>query len=53
MPGKRAEGTILANFGVSETLWKAAVAKARSEGRSLSDVLREFLRGYTGMQKDG
>ena len=40
MPGKRAEGTILANFGVSETLWKAAVGKARSEGRSLSEVIR-------------
>jgi len=47
MPGKRAEGTILANFSVDKALWKAAMAKAASEGRSLSEVIREFLREYT------
>ena len=48
MPGQRAEGTILANFSVDKALWQLAISKAKSEGRSLSDVLREFLRGYVG-----
>lgn len=46
--GRPAEGIIRANFGVEKTLWDAAKAKAASEGRSLSEVLREFLSGYAG-----
>lgn len=46
MPGKRAAGVFLAKFGVERELWNAALAKAKSEGRSLSEVLREFLRVY-------
>jgi len=47
MPGQRAEGLTGARFWVDKALWKAAMAKAASEGRSLSDVIREFLREYT------
>jgi hypothetical protein len=48
MPGKRADGVFLAKFGVDRELWKAAMAKASTEGRSLSAVIREFLLAYTG-----
>lgn len=46
MPGKRADGVVVANFGIDKALWKAAMDKAASEGRSLSEVIREFLREY-------
>lgn len=46
MPGKRAEGVSLRKFGVEDDLWEKALAKARSEGRSLSAVIREFLESY-------
>jgi hypothetical protein len=48
LPGKRADGVFLAKFGTDRALWNAALARARSEGRSLSAVLREFLRAYAG-----
>jgi hypothetical protein len=31
---------------VHDDLWKAAMAKAQSEGRSLYELIREFLRRY-------
>ena len=34
------------NVRVPADLWNAAVAKARAEGRTLSKVIVEFLRGY-------
>lgn len=46
MPGVRAKGVKLRNVGVSDELWQAAKAKAASEGRSLSEVIREFLAEY-------
>jgi hypothetical protein len=46
VPNKRAEGIHLAKFGVDRDLWGKALAKAASEDRSLSAVLREFLEGY-------
>lgn len=46
MPNQRAEGVYLAKFGVDRNLWDKALAKAASEDRSLSAVLREFLEGY-------
>lgn len=44
--GKRAPGVFLAKFGIDRDLWNEALAKAKSEGRSLSAVLREFLESY-------
>lgn len=46
MPGKRAEGVHTHGLPIHDDLWKAAMAKAKSEGRSLYAVIREFLRGY-------
>ena len=34
------------SFRVDDDLWQAAQAKARSEGRIVSHVLREALREY-------
>jgi hypothetical protein len=53
MPGQRADGIHVANFGVDRALWNAALEKARGEGRSLSDVLRQFLREYAGPRESG
>lgn len=44
--GKRADGTFLANIPVDRAVWDKAKAKAKSEGRSLASVLREFLDEY-------
>lgn len=33
---------------VERDLWQTALAKARSEGRTLSEVIREWLRAYVG-----
>lgn len=32
---------------VHDDLWAAARARAKAEGRSLYEVIREFLRQYT------
>ena len=31
---------------VSDQLWARAMAKARSEGKSVSEVIVDFLKGY-------
>jgi hypothetical protein len=46
MPGKRAEGTSVRNFGCEDDLWEAAKAKATERGESLSEVIRRKLREY-------
>ncbi|NJP24420.1 ribbon-helix-helix protein, CopG family [Microbispora sp. SCL1-1] len=46
MPGKRAEGVTVRNISIEDDLWAAAKAKAASEGRSLSAVIRELLREW-------
>ena len=48
MPNKRAEGQITPNISIDAALWDAAKAKAAGEGRALSEVIREFLREWTG-----
>lgn len=47
MPNKRAVGVKVRHIPLHEDLWKAAKAKAASEGRSVSEVIREFLCEYT------
>ena len=47
MPGKRAEGVRMRGVPVHDDLWKAAMAKAKAEGRSLYAVIRAFLAEYT------
>lgn len=47
MHGERREGVTSRNFAVDDELWEAAKAKAASEGKALSEVIREFLREYT------
>jgi len=49
LPGKRKEDVKLRNIGVEQPLWDAAKAKAASEGRSLADAIREFLREYASV----
>jgi predicted CopG family antitoxin len=46
MSGQRADGVKLRNIGVHDDLWKPALAKAKAEGRSLADVIREALEAY-------
>jgi hypothetical protein len=46
VPNKRAEGIVMRGLPVHRDLWQAAAAKAKSEGRSLYEVIREFLREY-------
>lgn len=38
--------TPLRNLRVPDDLWQAALAKARAEGRSLTEVLIAYLRRY-------
>jgi hypothetical protein len=46
VPRPRTGETPQHNIRVPADLWSAAVAKARAEGRTLSKVIVEFLRGY-------
>lgn len=46
MPGQRAVGVNVHNIGVHDDLWLPAKAKAKAEGRSLADVIREALETY-------
>lgn len=48
MPGQRAPGVRPRAIPIHDDLWTAALAKARREGRSLSEVIREALRRYVG-----
>ena len=41
-------GTTLRNVRVEDDLWLPAKAKAQAEGRTLSDVIRQALRKYSG-----
>lgn len=43
-------GTKLRNVRVEDELWLPAKTKAESEGRTLSDVIREALRRYIGQK---
>jgi hypothetical protein len=36
------------NVRVDDSLWYAAMAKARTEGKTVTDVITETLRSYTG-----
>lgn len=38
--------TPVRNLRVEKELWQAALAKARAEGRTLTDVLVAYLRRY-------
>ena len=38
--------TPLRNLRVPDDVWQAAMAKARAEGRTLTDVLVAYLRRY-------
>jgi hypothetical protein len=51
MPNKRAAGQVTPNISVDAALWDAAKAKAASEGRPLSEVIRELLREWLGPQQ--
>lgn len=46
MPGKRAEGVRMRGVPVHDDLWKAAMDKAKAEGVSLYELIRQFLREY-------
>ena len=46
MPRPATGKTPLRNVRVPDDLWNAALAKARAEGRSLSEVLVAYLRRY-------
>jgi predicted HicB family RNase H-like nuclease len=46
VPGKRADGVNMRGIPVHDDLWKAAMAKAKAEGTSLYELIRQFLREY-------
>ena len=48
MPNRRAPDQKLAGAHVPADLHAAAAEKAKREGRTLSDVIREALRRYVG-----
>jgi hypothetical protein len=39
--------TKVRNLRVNDQLWLPALAKAHQEGRTLSEVIRDWLRAYT------
>lgn len=39
-------------FRVEPQLWTAALSRATTEGRSLSEVIRQALRDYVGTSTD-
>jgi predicted HicB family RNase H-like nuclease len=50
----RAKGaTPVSNFRIPAELKQKAVEKAESEGRSLTDVIVDYLREYTSGDQDG
>lgn len=46
-----ARGTPIRNVRVPDDLWNAAKDRAQAEGRSVTDVVVEALRQYTGQDK--
>jgi hypothetical protein len=46
MPGQRAEGVAPRSAPLHKDLWDAVLARARSEGRTRTDVIRELLQAY-------
>jgi hypothetical protein len=46
MPRPATGQTPSRNIRVSDNVWKAALAKARAEGRTLTDVIVAYLRRY-------
>jgi hypothetical protein len=49
-PAKSANRTPNRNFRIEDGLYRAAVKKARSEGRTLSDVVRWLLSQYVSQE---
>lgn len=41
------KGTARRSIRIEEGLWRAALAKAATEGRNVSDVIRELLTRWT------
>lgn len=39
-------GTTLRNIRIDDDLWEAAQAKAKAEGRNVSDVVRQYLTDW-------
>ncbi len=46
MPNKRADGNVVRSYAVPADLHDRAAERAASEGRALSEVIRELLAGY-------
>lgn len=40
------KGTTLRNIRIADELWDSAKAKAKAEGRNVSEVIREALEQY-------
>lgn len=45
--------TPVRNLRVPNDVWKPALEKAHEEGRTLTDVITEFLRGYIATEDAG
>lgn len=45
--------TPVRNLRVPDAVWKPALEKAHREGRTLTDVITEFLRGYISEDEAG
>jgi hypothetical protein len=46
------KGTTLRNVRVPDGLWDAALARAQSEDRALSEIIREALAAYVDHEPD-
>lgn len=45
--------TPVRSLRVADALWRAAVVKARAEGKTITQVIVELLRAYVGQDGDG
>lgn len=52
MPRPATGKTPVRNLRVSDAIWKPALAKAKGEGRSLTEVIIGFLRQYIADQPE-
>lgn len=43
--------TPVRNLRVPDEIWEPALAKAHEEGRTLTDVIKDFLREYIAPEK--